>query len=172
MVLLITILCFYPIDSVLFMDETGFYERQNYARSWSPVGKPCYAKIDANKGKRLNLIGAITLSEFKLIAPRIFTGNCKRDLVESWLYQLGCTLSKDENGVYPKRFLVMDNARFHHGGKLKEVADKYNITLIYLPPYSPELNPIELFWAVLKQKVRLLIQEFTSLNDCVESCLF
>ena len=43
-------------DNILFMDETGFYQRQYYTRSWSPIGKPCYAKIDANKGKRLNLM--------------------------------------------------------------------------------------------------------------------
>ena len=43
-------------DNILFMDETGFYQRQYYTRSWSPIGKPCYAKIDATKGKRLNLM--------------------------------------------------------------------------------------------------------------------
>ncbi|ECN2767210.1 hypothetical protein YU12_21880, partial [Salmonella enterica subsp. enterica serovar Typhimurium] len=47
-------------DNILFMDETGFYQRQSYQRSWSPVGTPCYAKMDANKGKRLNLIGAMS----------------------------------------------------------------------------------------------------------------
>ena len=56
-------------DNILFMDETGFYQRQYYTRSWSPIGKPCYAKIDANKGKRLNLMGAMRLNDFKLIAP-------------------------------------------------------------------------------------------------------
>ena len=65
-------------DNILFMDETGFYQRQYYTRSWSPIGKPCYAKIDANKGKRLNLMGAMRLNDFKLIAPVTFEGGCKR----------------------------------------------------------------------------------------------
>lgn len=73
----------FGLSNILFMDETGFYQRQSYQRSWSPVGKPCYAKIEANKGKRLNLIGAMSMAEFKLIAPVTFEGGCKRDTVEN-----------------------------------------------------------------------------------------
>ena len=158
-------------DNILFMDETGFYQRQYYARSWSPIGKPCYAKIDANKGKRLNLIGAMRLNAFEIIAPITFAGGCKRVIVENWLHTLGQSLPKDENGCYPKRILIMDNARFHHGGDLQQIAKQYNIELKYLPPYSPELNPIEQLWAVIKQKVRLTLSNFSSLKECVESCL-
>ena len=76
-------------DNILFMDETGFYQRQYYTRSWSPIGKPCYAKIDANKGKRLNLMGAMRLNDFKLIAPVTFEGGCNRVIVENWLTRWG-----------------------------------------------------------------------------------
>lgn len=158
-------------DNILFMDETGFYQRQYYTRSWSPIGKPCYAKIDANKGKRLNLMGAMRLNDFKLIAPVTFEGGCNRVIVENWLHTLGQSLPKDDKGNYPKRVLVLDNARFHHGGDLKQIAELYNIELTYLPPYSPELNPIEQLWAVIKQKVRLTLSNFDTLKECVESCL-
>ncbi|WP_410472546.1 transposase [Faucicola mancuniensis] len=147
------------------------YQRQYYTRSWSPIGKPCYAKIDANKGKRLNIIGAMPLNDFNIIAPVTFEGGCKRLIVESWLHTLGQSLPKDEKGEYPKRILIMDNARFHYGGDLQKIAKQYNIKLIYLPPYSPELNPIEQLWAVIKQKVRLTLSNFNSLKDCIESCL-
>ena len=157
--------------NILFMDETGFCQRQYYTRSWTPIGKPCYAKIDANKGKRLNLIGTMRLNDFKLIAPMTFEGGCKRVTVENWLHTLGRDLPKDDNGNYPKHVLVLDNARFHHGGDLKQIAELYNIELTYLPPYSPELNPIEQLWAVIKQKVRLTLSKFDTLKDCVESCL-
>ncbi|WP_156623543.1 transposase [Faucicola atlantae] len=66
---------------------------------------------------------------------------------------------------------MLDNARFHHGGDLKQIAELYNIELMYLPPYSPELNPIEQLWAVIKQKVRLTLSNFDTLKECVESCL-
>ena len=128
------------------------------------------AKIEANKGKRLNLIGAMSMAEFKLIAPVTFEGGCKRDTVENWLHTLGQSLPKDELDSYPQRFLIMDNARFHRGGDLKQIAEKYNLTLLYLPPYSPELNPVEHKWAVVKQKVKLSINDFDSLHDCVKYC--
>ena len=153
------------------MDETGFYQSQTYARSWSPVGEPCYDQTDANKGKRLNLVGAMSLSTFNIIAPHMFSGNCNRTIFENWLDILGETLSKNEQGNYPKRFLIMDNARFHHGGHIRMIARSYNITILYLPPYSPNLNPIELFWAVLKQKVRLSLHSYVSLETCILDCL-
>ncbi len=84
-----------------------------------------------------------------LIAPVTFEGGCKRDTVENWLHTLGQSLPKDELDSYPQRFLIMDNARFHRGGDLKQIAEKYNLTLLYLPPYSPELNPVERFMIVL-----------------------
>ncbi len=59
----------------------------------------------------------------------------------------------------------MNNASFHYGGRIKEIAR------IYLPPYSPEFNIIELFWAVLKQKVRLQINSFSSLFVCIKDCV-
>lgn len=161
---------FFGLANILFMDETGFYQRQHYQRGWSPIGTPCHDTMDANKGKRLNLIGAMSLAEFKLIAPVTFEGSCKRDFVENWLHTLGQSLPKDNNNNYPQRFLIMDNARFHHGGNLKQIASQYNITLLYLPPYSPELNPVENKWGVVKQNVRLSIGNFDSLEDCVNYC--
>ena len=111
------------------------------------------------------------LNDFNIIAPVTFEGGCKRLIVESWLHTLGQSLPKDEKGEYPKRILIMDNARFHYGGDLQKIAKQYNIMLMYLPPYSPELNPIEQLWAVIKQKVRLTLSNFNSLKDCIESCL-
>lgn len=112
------------------MDETGFYQRQTYQRSWSPVGQPCYDKTEANKGQRLNLIGAMSLTNFSIIAPHTFSGNCNRVVFEDWLHRLGESLPSNKKGRYEKRFLVMDNARFHYGGDIKAIARLFNITII------------------------------------------
>lgn len=161
---------FFGLANILFMDETGFYQRQHYQRGWSPIGEPCFDTMDSGKGKRLNLIGAMSMAEFKLIAPMTFEGSCKRDKVESWLHTLGQALPKDKAGGYPQRFLIMDNAKFHYGGDLRHIASLYHITLLYLPTYSPELNPVENKWGVVKQNVRLSIGSFDSLEDCVNYC--
>jgi len=49
--------------------------------------------------------------------------------------------------------VILDNFRTHHAKKVREEAEKLNISLVYLPPYSPDLNPIELVWKSVKRFV-------------------
>ena len=53
----------------------------------------------------------------------------------------------------------MDNASFHKGARTKELIEKTGCVLLYLPPYSPDFNPIENQWAVLKTSTELLNNE-------------
>jgi transposase len=48
----------------------------------------------------------------------------------------------------------MDNAQFHHGGRIREICEANHIVLIYLPPYSPDFNPIEKVFSVLKSRLK------------------
>jgi transposase len=54
----------------------------------------------------------------------------------------------------PNSIIVMDNATVHHGGRIAKICDAANVLLIYLPPYSPDLNPIEKVFLVLKLQVK------------------
>ena len=65
--------------------------------------------------------------------------------------------------------IVMDNASFHRKKQLDEIAGNNNITLIFLPPYSPELNPIEKVWANMKKFLRNFLHNFSSLDDAIYS---
>lgn len=65
--------------------------------------------------------------------------------------------------------IVMDNAKFHRKKKLLEISKKHDMNLIFLPPYSPELNPIEKFWAMLKSMIRVNIHKFNSLDENIYS---
>jgi len=49
--------------------------------------------------------------------------------------------------------VILDNFRTHHAKKVREEAEKLNISLVYLPPYSPDLNPIENIWKSVKSAV-------------------
>jgi transposase len=54
----------------------------------------------------------------------------------------------------PNSVLVMDNASFHHTERIEQKCDDAGVKLMYLPPYSPELNPIEEFFAELKAFIK------------------
>jgi len=56
--------------------------------------------------------------------------------------------------------IILDNFRTHHAKKVKEEAERMNIVLVYLPPYSPDLNPIEFVW----KSVKRIVSEISPLN--------
>ena len=63
----------------------------------------------------------------------------------------------------------MDNAKFHRKKQLFKISEKFEMNLIFLPSYSPELNPIEKFWAYLKSYIKNNIHLFPSLDDAIFS---
>lgn len=63
----------------------------------------------------------------------------------------------DEMDYFPELkgyYIVMDNAPIHTAAQIDEMIVERGYRSIYLPPYSPELNPIEQFWAIVKNKVK------------------
>ena len=70
----------------------------------------------------------------------------------------------------PDMALVMDNASFHRKNKLVPIAKKYGHNIIFLPPYSPELNMIEYFWAWLKAKMRKVLHNYDSFDEALCYC--
>ncbi len=84
-----------------------------------------------------------------------------KELFESW-FEKFLLPELPENFV-----LVMDNASFHRKKRLHEIAQNHQMILIFLPPYSPELNPIEKEWANLKQGLASHLRLFSNLDDAV-----
>ena len=54
----------------------------------------------------------------------------------------------------PRSVLVMDNASFHYSERIEQMCIRAGVKLVYLPPYSPDLNPIEEFFAELKSFIK------------------
>jgi transposase len=106
------------------------------------------------------MISAVRSSEaFRFIAPFIFQGSCDRSTFVGWLEYLLKGLPKDKSGQHQKYLLILDNASIHKGKEIDELAIQYNARLMYLPAYSPDLNPIEKAWSVLKRKVRNIVSQ-------------
>jgi transposase len=71
--------------------------------------------------------------------------------------------------LQPEDVIVIDNASFHHSQTIEEIAADAGCELWYLPPYSPDLNKIELGWFVLKNWMRQRWDEFKTFRDCVDA---
>jgi transposase len=67
-------------------------------------------------------------------------------------------------------FIILDNASFHRKSVLKILAEEAGVYIIFLPPYSPDFNLIEPFWATLKRKLRKIINNFSNFSDALMDC--
>jgi len=66
---------------------------------------------------------------------------------------------------------VMDNAAIHKVKQVVEIIEGAGCTLLYLPPYSPDFNPIENYWAVMKSHIRKIRDKFEDINDAIMETL-
>lgn len=71
----------------------------------------------------------------------------------------------------PEQVVIMDNATFHKGGRIQELIESYGCRILYLPPYSPDLNRIEKCWAWLKSRIRRRSHDCFSLRLVIKSVL-
>lgn len=105
-------------------------------------GDRCYGTHDWGAKGRTNVIGA--LRGAVLLTVSLFETNVDTDVFTCWVIQ--DLLPK----LPPKSVIVLDNATFHKGTEMKKVIEAQDHTILYLPPYSPDLNPIEHKWAQAK----------------------
>ena len=91
----------------------------------------------------MNAIGALLCKT--LLTVSLFGANINTAIFTAWVKQ--DLLPK----LPPQSVIVMDNASFHKGSEMKEAIETAGHTLLYLPPYSPDLNPIEKKWAQAKK---------------------
>jgi len=102
----------------------------------------------------------------EFIAPFTFQGGCNSEVFNAWLEEVLLPTLPQETT------LVMDNAAFHKSAKTKELIEKFGCHLLFLPTYSPDLNPIENWWHKIKSILRPLIQQsFHDLHYLLDLCL-
>lgn len=109
---------------------------------YSIYGQRCYGKHDWGAKGRTNVIGALLGGV--LLTVSMFESTINTDVYTAWVKQ--DLIPK----LPPQSIIVMDNATFHKGNEMKIVIEEAGHTLLYLPPYSPDLNPIEKKWAQAK----------------------
>ena len=131
---------------LVFVDEMGANVSLSPIYAWSRRGLRAYAKVPRNWGKNVTLLASITAGG---IGPCLAVeGPTTREVLEAYLERvLAPTLR-------PGRVIVLDNLSAHKGGRVREIVEGAGCDLAYLPPYSPDLNPIEQAFSKVKGLMR------------------
>lgn len=129
---------------------------------WAKTGEKTYGNVSGKKYRRTSIVAAQI--ENKIISPLQFSGTMDSVLFETWFEN--CLLK----ALPKKSVIVMDNASFHRKSRLISLAENKNFRIIFLPPYSPELNPIENFWSWLKRKLRKILRFHSSFDSAILEC--
>ena len=92
-------------------------------------------------------------SSSNLFAPFVFSGSCDHEVFNTYLEKI--LLPKLE----PETIVVLDNASFHKSSKIEHILSQKSCQAIFLPPYSPDLNPIENYWSPIKNDLKKRFRE-------------
>lgn len=130
--------------NVVYFDESGFAAHTHRPHGWAKRGEKVHGKIFGNNRKRTNLIMAQRGSEW--IAPMLFESNCTHHTVSAWMEHV---LLPE---LRPNSLVIMDNAPFHNKPQMQTILQAHGHTMLPLPKYSPDFNPIEQSFAILKRR--------------------
>lgn len=140
----------YP-EQLVFVDETskdGRSAMRQYA--YSPIGTPAIATVDFQRGERISTLAAYNKSGF--VAWSHTTGTFSRQRFHDAFVS---TIIPNLNPYpMPNSIVIMDNAKIHMYKELEEAIETKGALLFYLPPYSPQINPIETAFALLKGYIK------------------
>ncbi len=149
-----------PPEKLVYIDESGIDITEVKDRGWGKKSEKLIGKKSGKYYQRTNIIAGYVNK--KSIAPMVFNGSCNTKLFETWVEKF---LIKE---LKPGQVVVMDNAAFHRSQKTKDLIESVGCKVIFLPPYSPDLNPIEKFWANMKRWIKDQITQFDQLYDAIK----
>lgn len=97
----------------------------------------------------------------KTIGESTYESRTNSHWFEAWFAYYLCP-KLPENCV-----VIMDNARFHRKKQLRDIAEVFGFRIIFLPPYSPDKNPIEKLWANMKRWLKKWAHLYKSIQDAI-----
>lgn len=179
-------------SNCVFIDEAAFHinMKRNYA--WSGKRKRAVVTIPKTRAKTTTIIGAISpygIVNVKIKLPKVTAPSKKRKAANGFVQQtqagkggaltghyfnfLASTMdAMDKHEAFQGHYLIMDNAPIHKNKDIQLYIESRGYRCVYLPPYTPELNPIEQFWSVVKSKLKrvALLSEETLSTRIAEAC--
>lgn len=135
-------------EPILFIDGVHPSQGTKLAYGWMRGGKGAKQVETSGSRTRLNLMGAINLTALDKTVIREY------DKINSHNIARFFIALRETYPIQQKLHIVLDGAGYHRSEQVKEWAYLLNIELHFLPPYSPNLNPIERLWKVMNEQVR------------------
>ena len=137
-----------PAGRLVFVDESGANTQMTRLRGRAALGQRLVAHIPQGHYETTTLVSAICLTG--PAASWLFEGAMDGEMFLAWIRQgLVPVLHQDDR-------VIMDNLATHKVAGVREAIEEAGARLLYLPPYSPDFNPIENLWSKIKQILRSL----------------
>ena len=131
---------------LVFVDECSTHASLYPLYGWAPRGQRARTKVARNWDKNITLLASISREG---MGPSLAVeGATTREVFEAYLEHVLAPSLKEG------QLVVMDNLSSHKGGRVRELIEGRGCELIYLPPYSPDLNPIEQAFSKIKGILR------------------
>ena len=155
--------CLYTKESIVFVDETGT-NTQDAIRThgYSLKGKVLKAEKLLVKGEHVSAMVAMSMQG--ILSLQILRGSVDGDNFYDFICKLLPHLMP-YNGTNEHSVLIMDNRSIHHVEEIDEVLQDAQILAHYLPPYSPDYNPIEFAFSKVKYMIKAMEAEVQAIDD-------
>ena len=158
---------FHP-EMLVFIDETGSDRRDTMRKfGYSLRGKPAKALKVFCRGTHVTAIAALNMDG--IVDCGLVTGGVNAHMFKEFVEEKLASKLQPFNGTNPNSVIVMDNASIHHTTEIVEALEGLGLLIYFLPPYSPDLNPIE--EAFSKVKYILQASELSTPHEDLESLL-
>jgi transposase len=131
---------------LIFLDESGVTTSMTRLYGRAPGGRRIHESAPGGHWKILTILGAMSLRG--MIATMTAEAATDAEIFLAYVEQVLCP------ALRPADVVIMDNLSSHKVNGVRETIEKAGAEVLYLPPYSPDLNPIEKAWAKLKQLLR------------------
>lgn len=132
-----------PVDDIISLDETSFYTQMNPHYGWSPKGTRLTCPIQRKQSGRYSVTSAICSTG--LLHQTVVSGSSNEKQFIQFLEGL--------KGV-PQRYIMLDNVAFHKTRDVRVTFQKIGKTPLFISPYSPEWNPVEFYFSMMKSHLR------------------
>ena len=130
----------------MFLDEAGSHISMTREHAWCPKGERFFGAVPRNRGTVLTMLGALGLDGVR--ALRTYEGGTSGEVFLSFVHEVLVPR------LSPGDVVVMDNLGAHHATGVRAAIESTGARVVYLPPYSPDLNPIEMCWSKVKSLLR------------------